>query len=417
VKTLKGLVLTTSSNLFHWGEDFAKFGRIKRPIFVVRKRGDLKKLAQLPAETVVIASWSMLARNALAFQEHSYEVVVGDEAQALRNPFSKTTEAFYGKHCTNSGVAAKARRVFVISGTLFSNSAAETYSHVRANFPLEVPGGHLPFHDYGPVYAYPRQTAKGHVFYVGARNEEPLVKAFGSRSLGRTLDDVGIELPPIRYTTYELSASAIPEKAIRDLEQHEAFKNLSRVLSDAEASQFLDQPLINGPLMELNRLTESAKAVPTAELVAEELAESDKKFLIFTRFLAPSDILMEKLAEFSPLRIVGGQSSDERARVIKTFQENPKHRVMVASIQAANAGITLTAATDVMFLSADWDPAINDQAAKRAHRIGQTRPVLVRFVALAGSIDVAIQRALARKTEQLANLLKTPTHTDLKAVA
>jgi SWI/SNF-related matrix-associated actin-dependent regulator of chromatin subfamily A-like protein 1 len=94
--------------------------------------------------------------------------------------------------------------------------------------------------------------------------------------------------------------------------------------------------------------------------------------------------------------------------MFQKFQSDPKCRVFVGQVVAAGTAITLTAAHQVMFVEADWTPANNQQAAMRCHRIGQTKPVTVRFVGMANSIDERIQRVLKQKTRVLTKLFDGP---------
>jgi len=102
--------------------------------------------------------------------------------------------------------------------------------------------------------------------------------------------------------------------------------------------------------------------------------------------------------------ILGGTTEKDRVKAIDDFQTDPNVRLIAAQLTAASTAVTLTAASDVLFLEQSWTPAVNAQAAKRAHRIGQTRPVHVRTLVIANSIDEAVAETLARKTEMLSEL-------------
>ena len=411
------LIVAPVIALDNWAAEYHLVSRTQRPVFILRKKSQLKKLASLDPASIIIVGWDFMARNVDALMEFSWKVLILDEAHFAKNPRSKRTQAVYGRHCTNTGLASKAERKFLLSGTPASNNPGELWPALRALAPWAVPGANLDYDTFcGELYSYPRQLANGAVYYQGARNTSAIREGIAPFTLRRETADVLKELPPIRWSIFTLSCSQIPQEILA-LEKDEAFKHMGQMLSDAQDSAFTDTPVLQGNLMEYRRLTEVAKAPGTAELVTEELEAEDKKVLIFVRYIATGDLLMQKLAAFAPLRISGGQSAAERTNAINLFQNDSKHRVMIASIQAAQTAITLHAASDVIFVSADWDPAVNDQAAKRAHRIGQTRPVFVRVMSLSGSIDLLIQNVLLRKTRQLANLIETTKHDDLKAVA
>lgn len=102
--------------------------------------------------------------------------------------------------------------------------------------------------------------------------------------------------------------------------------------------------------------------------------------------------------------LTGDNSPAERQQAVDAFQNDPAVRVFIGQIQAAGTGLTLTAASDALFVESSWTPSDNQQAAMRIHRIGQRNACLVRFAMLAGSIDENIQRAVLRKTSDIQKL-------------
>jgi SNF2 family DNA or RNA helicase len=97
-------------------------------------------------------------------------------------------------------------------------------------------------------------------------------------------------------------------------------------------------------------------------------------------------------------------STNERSRVdfVRSFQEDPEHRVFIANIKSGGTGLTLTAAADLDMFESSWAPADNAQALMRVHRIGQGRKVNARFISLANSIDDIVAETIARKTAAIA---------------
>jgi SWI/SNF-related matrix-associated actin-dependent regulator 1 of chromatin subfamily A len=116
------------------------------------------------------------------------------------------------------------------------------------------------------------------------------------------------------------------------------------------------------------------------------------------------DTLMSALQQFQPVKIDGRTNQSQREAAVEAFQTDPNCRVFVGQLQAASTAITLTAASNVLFAEADWTPAINAQAAARAHRIGQPSAVTARFVMLDGTSDALVMKALARKAADISAL-------------
>jgi SWI/SNF-related matrix-associated actin-dependent regulator 1 of chromatin subfamily A len=227
------------------------------------------------------------------------------------------------------------------------------------------------------------------------------------------------DLPAIRFAT----AVVDPGEALADLEAAEAAPELTLlrpVLDAAVAKTGLQgaggadrDALVEGSLRtdsialaRLRRLTGIAKAKATADLVRHELVcGALEKVVVFAHHSEVLRTLASALARFGVVTVDGGTSPSRRQTAIDRFQIDPATRVFLGQITAASTAITLTAASHVVFAEASWVPGDNLQAAKRCHRIGQTRPVLARFISLAGSLDEAITEVLRRKTRLLAQLI------------
>ena len=116
------------------------------------------------------------------------------------------------------------------------------------------------------------------------------------------------------------------------------------------------------------------------------------------------DLLETELADYNPAIIDGRTSQRDREEAVYRFQNDPTCRVFIGQLQAASTAITLTASSNVVFAEADWTPAINAQAAARAHRIGQPSAVVARFALLDGTLDALVMKILARKAADIAAL-------------
>jgi SWI/SNF-related matrix-associated actin-dependent regulator 1 of chromatin subfamily A len=152
----------------------------------------------------------------------------------------------------------------------------------------------------------------------------------------------------------------------------------------------------------LRRLTGIAKVAPVVEWVKDWLDAGGGKIVLFAHHRE----VIEGLQAGFPWHVsISGQTpAGSRQHIVDTFNEDPYATVFIGQIQAAGVGINLTAASDVLFVESSWVPAENSQAAMRVHRIGQKNACLIRFATLAGSIDEHIQKAVQRKTRDIAAL-------------
>jgi SWI/SNF-related matrix-associated actin-dependent regulator 1 of chromatin subfamily A len=105
------------------------------------------------------------------------------------------------------------------------------------------------------------------------------------------------------------------------------------------------------------------------------------------------------LSKYHPVRLTGLESIEARQRAVDSFQGDSEVRLFVGSIQASGLGITLTAASTVVFAELDWVPGNITQAEDRCHRIGQINSVLIQHVVLDGSIDATLAKTLVKKQE------------------
>ncbi|MGH9066578.1 MAG: helicase-related protein, partial [Acidimicrobiales bacterium] len=141
----------------------------------------------------------------------------------------------------------------------------------------------------------------------------------------------------------------------------------------------------------------------SAGMAALEGRETDRhKLIVFAHHREVVEALVERLGA---LRIAGEDSATERQATVDRFQTDPEARVIVCSLKAAGVGITLTAASDVVFAELDWTPAAHDQGADRAHRFGQTEPVTVWWMLTEGTIEGYMSRLLTRKAKVTASVV------------
>lgn len=129
------------------------------------------------------------------------------------------------------------------------------------------------------------------------------------------------------------------------------------------------------------------------------------KFVVFVHHKAVRGIIRRELAAYNPAEIVGGQLAGRRQGEIDRFQSDAKCRVMIAGLRSGNVGISLTAASYVIFAELDWSPSVHRQAEDRLHRLGQKRPVFAHYLIGLGTFDETIAKTLARKTLDISGIM------------
>lgn len=335
--------------------------------------------------------------------EGRYDAIICDEAHYLKTASTKRTVAVYGPKCTGaSGLVTRTDRMWLLSGTPAPNNQAELYPHIRALLPDRIidPRTKQPM----GYNAFERKFTTGwkDAFgwrITGSRNTEELRSITKDFFLRRLKKDVLKELPPVTYdhlylTEFQLPSefrnSEIAELVRQTLEEH-GIPGLRKLTSH---------------IATLRRLTGLVKVRRTAAWIRDFLDCTENKIVVFAHHIEVIDALDMVLRKdgIQTAIIVGSVPGAKRMQEVDRFQEDPKCRVFIGQISAAGTGLTLTAASDLLFLESDWVPGNNVQAAMRIHRVGQKNACIVRFATLAGSVDEQIQAAVMRKTVELAAL-------------
>jgi SNF2 family DNA or RNA helicase len=132
----------------------------------------------------------------------------------------------------------------------------------------------------------------------------------------------------------------------------------------------------------------------------ELLRESGQRALVFSQFtddVYGVDAIAARLAAHEPLTLTGRMGLNQREEVIRRFRDDVRHRVLVLSLRAGGVGLNLQEASYVFHFDRWWNPAVEDQASDRSHRLGQRQPVNVYAYALEGSVEERILEVLREK--------------------
>jgi SWI/SNF-related matrix-associated actin-dependent regulator 1 of chromatin subfamily A len=395
---LRILVICPAVARVNWQREFTKFGTIARSTQIVTGKRDL-----IGDANVIIINYELLDAHRAALRNEKFDVCIIDEGQYLKNPDSKRTQAAYGAE----GVAISIPHVWVLTGTPAPNNNAELFPHLRALVPTSLRHWSLPtdFAQFQKAVCVCIDTVYG-LKVVGNRSDAVAVlkKVLEPIMLRRRSRDVLKDLPAIRYETIALPA-AVAHNELALAENDPEIAAVIKVLGAAGRGEDIDAAG-EEHIGRLRRLTGVAKAHATLNLLMAELGNDTlDKVVVFAHHRSVLETLYAGLAAFSPVMIHGDTSPLARQDAIDNFQTRPGQRVFLGQLDACSITITLTAACQVVFAEWSWTPTTNEQAAKRCHRIGQTRPVLARFVSLAGSIDEIVTEVVRRKTRLVAELL------------
>jgi len=383
------LVVAPLSVTSNWQEEAGRFAPTLNVI--VFGPGDRKQtIAGLGAFDLLIVSYGLLPLEAELLAAVSWQTVVLDEAQAIKNMQTKRSRAAME-------LAAECR--IITTGTPLENHLGELWTL----FNFLNPGLLGSFKKFNEKFAIPIERDQD----KEARNRlRKLIRPF---ILRRLKSDVLQELPAKTEITLEVEMSP-EELRLYEAQRQRALESIDAHRGEEPGRQ---QLRILGEIMKLRRLCCNPSLIlPEAGIASSklrvfadtlgELLDNNHKALVFSQFVDHLRIIRDYLDE----RRIGYQYLDgstpikQRKERIDAFQ-NGSGEVFLISLKAGGAGLNLTAADYVIHMDPWWNPAVEDQASDRAHRIGQERPVTVYRLVMKDTIEQQIvdlhkqKRALA----------------------
>ena len=338
---------------------------------------------------VVITSYALLQRDLeAAYAGRPFSVVVLDEAQRIKNRDTKSAKA---------AKLLDARRRLVLTGTPVENSVADVWSIFDFLSPGYL-GDYESFRD---------------------RFEDPIRD--GADGAGETLDKLRRKIHPFIMRRLKKSvAKDLPDKIVKvsycpmpDDAQREYAAALAKTRAEAggaiRAKGFAKSKFeILAMLMKLRKIASQAKIEPFMEQLLAAI-EGGHKILVFSQFVTMLKTLAERLREEGVNFCYLDGSTQNRLGECSRFNKSPSIPVFLISLMAGGTGLNLTGADMVMHYDPWWNPAVEDQATDRAHRIGQKKTVYVIKMIAAGSIE---EKVLAMQRRKQAVIAATVTTTD-----
>lgn len=329
-----------------------------------------------------------------------YDLLVCDEAHLLKNDEAQRTKVFLGdydrKGNHDDGIVDNAKFAILLTGTPIQNKVREVVPLLRAIGAFGDHDGAISKSVGSFLYRYcaPQETKWGKTFDGASNLPELQRKLRGGRWLIRRLKaDVAKELPP------KLRAvMAIPCPPVDGFED---FDGADFVLRDGDTFEAAVRTL-RGKTASFEELSAYRAALAEAKIgpVLSYLNDTDEgeKRLVFYHHKALGDALEREIGNC--IRIDGSVAPETRQALVDRFQTDPTINYAFLSTHAAGVGLTLTAASTVVFTEADWNPSWCVQAEDRAHRIGQTADsVSVTYLVADGTLDARVVAVMVNKMD------------------
>ncbi len=387
------LVVAPTSVESNWLREAATFAPGLK--FSTLRQSGRKPAVAPQAGEVLVVSYDLLVRNTEQLQAVHWATLVCDEAQAIKN---STTQRFKAV----MGIDAEFR--LGLTGTPVENHTGELWAVLTAM----VPGLLGPWTLFQQRFAGPIERDGD------AKARAALARVLRPFVLRRLKTQVAQDLPPRTEVRVDVEPSPA-ERALYQQVRQAALQELE-ALTQVEPQNKRFQVL--AAITRLRqvachpRLLDDQSQVPSAKLahvldILTELREEGHRALVFSQFVRHLALLCEQLdkAGISYRYLDGSTPEPQRRKEVAAFQAGQGDAFLI-SLKAGGTGLNLTAADYVLHLDPWWNPAVEDQATDRAHRIGQLRPVTVYRLVATGTIEESILALHERKRELVAGLLE-----------
>ncbi|HEX4131794.1 MAG TPA: DEAD/DEAH box helicase [Pirellulales bacterium] len=319
---------------------------------------------QLPDTPIRIANYEVVARDREVFDRlaEPYDLVVLDEAQRIKNHASTTAQVVR---------SIPRRRSWAITGTPLENSPDDL-----VNIFEFVSPGHL-----------------NHGMKPGR-----MARASADQVLRRTKDQVLKDLPPKLFRDAEIELSSAQRESYR-LAEEQGVLRLAEMGEEATIRHVFELVLRLKQICNFDPATGESAKLERLAADLEEVADSGRKAIVFSQWVETLETLAAKLAHFRPLEYHGKVPGTRRDAILQQFRDDAQRSVLLLSYGAGGVGLNLQFAGYVFLFDRWWNPAVEDQAINRAHRIGAAGPVTVTRFLATGTIEQRIDQILQEKRE------------------
>jgi len=353
----------------NWQREFAVWAP---EIPVIPLSGEAPRRAwqwQQQTAAVKLANYELLVRDRDLLGDHGeFDLVVLDEAQRIKNPQSTTHQVV---------TQLRRKRSWALTGTPIENRVED----LIGIFQFVAPGLLRPEQSIASI----------------SQNAQDLI-------LRRTKDMVLRELPPKLFRDAELELTAPQAETYREAEEAGVIR-LNQLGESLTIQHVFELVLRLKQVCNFDPVTGSSAKVERLLADLEEVVTSGHKAIIFSQWVDTIRRLTPLLESYGPLEYHGRISHAQRARTLEQFRDDPSCRILLMSYGAGSVGLNLQFCQYVFLFDRWWNPAVEDQAINRAHRIGVAGPVTVTRMLIRDTIEQRIDDILQQKRELFETVL------------
>jgi len=382
------MIVMPTSLIHNWNNEIQKFApslKVYKHVGALRNKSSMA--SAIRNYDVILTTYGTIRNDYEMLRSFEFHYLILDESQNIKNSSSKTYK---------SVVEIRSKHKLVITGTPIENSLSDLWS--QFNFLNQGLLGSLPFFKREFITPIEKNNDE--------EQQKKLQKLIRPFVLRRTKEEVASDLPAlteqIRYCEmtdeqreiYETEKSAIRNTILKNIESNGIKKSALVVLQGlTKLRQLSNHP----SLVTKENETESGKFNEIYRCL-ENLVAEKHKVLIFSSFVKHLELLQTKIeAENWKYSRLTGKTTN-RQEVIQQFQNDPDNHIFLISLKAGGVGLNLTSADYVFIIDPWWNPAAENQAINRAHRIGQDKKVFVYRFITEDSIEEKIQTLKSKKS-------------------
>lgn len=388
IENESSLIIVPPTLISNWENEIRKF----TPDLTYHIYHGSNRTFPLEDYDIILTSYGVVRLDLDMFLDRTWLLCVIDEAQNIKNPNTEQTKSIK---------SINAYTKIALTGTPIENRLMDYWSIFDF-----INKGYLSTKDaFKRDYVMPIEKLEDE---KTLENLKTIAKPFVMRRL-KTDNDIKKELPDKLVNDIYCSLSkkqiklynAILEEIFFDIENSKGIQRKGIILKILTAlkqtcnhpAQFLD---IKKPTIK-----ESGKMELLVNIL-ENILDMDEKVIIFTQYVEMGKLiqkLISKKFKTEVLFLHGSQTLKEKTEIINTFQEDPNYKIFVATLKTGGTGLNLTAASNVIHYDLWWNPAVENQATDRVHRIGQEKDVMVYRFITKGTLEEAIDAISKRKID------------------
>ena len=357
-KNNMSLIVTPTSLIYNWKEEFEKFApTLKVGVIHGSKSARNKILDNKEEYDILLTTYGTIKNDIEFYKNEIFDYCIIDEAQNIKNPKAQNTKII-------KEINAKVK--FALTGTPIENSLIELWSI----FDFIMPG-----------YLFDEKKFKKKFVNRSEKEIEELKSLIKPFILRRLKKDVITELPEKIEKKYYVPMTSEQKLAYKNYMKEVKLKLKTGENDNITIFSYLTRlrQICQDPILVNKDYTDDSGKLNVALEIIEDVIEDNNKMLVFSQFTSVLKKIEDELniREIKNKYLDGSTSAKERIKLVSEFNESKEPEIFLISLKAGGTGLNLTSAKFVMHMDPWWNPAIEDQATDRAHRIGQKNIVEV----------------------------------------